>query len=118
ISDEELREAYRTAGVGIFSLNHATANNAVLEAMACGIPIVATDISGVRDLVGDAGILTEHWNGESLAKGVIEILRDRDRAMKLGRAARDRVETLTYERVAEQMTEIYREIQGNGAVAG
>jgi glycosyltransferase involved in cell wall biosynthesis len=117
ISDEELRLMYQTAGVGIFSLNHATANNAILEAMACGIPVVATDIGGVREMVGDAGVLTRHWDSDSLADGVLRVLRDRDLAAGLGKAARERVLHLRYERVAEHMRRIYAQVLENGAGA-
>jgi len=115
ISDEELRDMYQSAGVGIFSLNQATANNAILEAMACGIPVVATDIGGVREMVGDAGILTRHWDGDSLAEGVLKVLRDREFAAQLGKAARDRVLQFRYDRVAESMRGIYAQVLANGA---
>ena len=118
ISDEALREAYRTAGVGIFSLNQATANNAILEAMACGIPVVATDIGGVREMVGDAAVLTEHWNGESLAEGVLRVLRDRALAIRLGKAGRERVLDFGYDRMAQHMRRVYARVQANGGARG
>ena len=113
ISDEGLRNLYQTAGVGVFSLNQATANNGILEAMACGIPVVATDIGGVREMVGDAGILTRHWDGDSLADGVLRVLRDRDLAARLGKAARERALQFRYDRVAENMREIYAQVLEN-----
>jgi glycosyltransferase involved in cell wall biosynthesis len=117
ISDEELREMYQTAGVGIFSLNQATANNAILEAMACGIAVVATDIGGVREMVGDAGVLTRYWDSDSLADGVLRVLRDRKLAARLGKAARERVLQFNYEKVAEQMRRLYAQVLENGAGA-
>ena len=118
ISDEELRTMYQTAGVGIFSLNQATANNAILEAMACGIPVVATDIGGVREMVGDAGVLTRYWDSDSLADGVLQVLRDRALAARLGRAARERVLQFRYDLVAEHMRQIYARVLESGAGAG
>lgn len=115
ISDLELREHYRSSAVAVFSLNQATANNALLEAMACGLPVVATDIGGVRETVGDAAILSRHWDGESLAQGVIQVLRDRNLAERLGRAARQRVLQFDYPRVAEYMRSIYGQVLGQRA---
>lgn len=114
ISDEELREMYQTAGVGIFSLNQATANNAILEAMACGIPVVATDIGGVREMVGSAGILTRHWDSDSLADGVLQVLRDRKLAAQLGQAARDRALQFRYDLMADHMRRIYAYVLEKG----
>lgn len=118
ISDEELREAYRSAGVGVFSLNQATANNAILEAMACGIPVVATDIGGVREMVGDTAILTKHWDSDSLAEGVLTVLRDGELAVRLGAAGRERVMQFGYDRAADEMRKVYAEVLGNGSATG
>jgi glycosyltransferase involved in cell wall biosynthesis len=115
ISDEDLRQMYQSAGVGIFSLNQATANNAILEAMACGIPVVATDIGGVREMVGDAGVLTRYWDSNSLADGVLQVLRDRELAARLGKAARERVLQFRYDRVADHMRQVYAQVLENGA---
>ncbi len=110
ISDEELRTMYQTAGVGIFSLSYATANNAILEAMACGLPVVATDVGGVREMMGDAGVLTRQWDSDSLADGVLHVLRDRAHAAELGSAARERVLQFRYDLVADHMRRIYAQL--------
>lgn len=57
LSDEELRLEYQRCGVVFFSFLDATANNAILEAAACGCRIVATDIGGVKDYIGDGAHL-------------------------------------------------------------
>ena len=81
-------------------------SNAVLEAMAAGVPVVATDIPGTRDLVvhGETGYLvpTPHWPAESarvndavvrgMAKFTAAILGDRPLAARLGAAGRRRAE--------------------------
>ncbi|MEM7220397.1 MAG: glycosyltransferase [Pseudomonadota bacterium] len=49
ISDEELLELYQTSDLLMLPLLDATANNTLLEGMACGMPVFSTDIQGVRD---------------------------------------------------------------------
>jgi glycosyltransferase involved in cell wall biosynthesis len=49
ISDEELLGLYRSADLLLLPLTESTANNAMLEATSCGLPIVTTDVGGVRD---------------------------------------------------------------------
>ena len=57
LSDEELLKEYQTCGVVFFPFRDATANNALLEACACGCRIVAADVGGVRDYLGMSGML-------------------------------------------------------------
>lgn len=62
---------------------------AILEAMATGIPVVATDVGGVRDLVrdDDTGLLVPPADPEALAAALVRVLRDRPSAERLRTAA-------------------------------
>jgi glycosyltransferase involved in cell wall biosynthesis len=65
---------------------------AVGEAMAMEKPVVATDVGGVRELVGDAGVLVPAKSPENLARAMQEIMRKtNDERRKLGLAARERI---------------------------
>lgn len=66
---------------------------ALLEAMACGKPIVATDIGGVREALGDCGILVPPRSPKCLAEAIVKLLSDKRLAMELGKKARERVVT-------------------------
>ncbi len=67
---------------------------ALLEAMASGLPVIATAVSGSRDVVvpGESGLLVAAGDGGELAAAMDALLADRDRARRLGAAARRRVE--------------------------
>jgi glycosyltransferase involved in cell wall biosynthesis len=69
---------------------------AILEAMATGIPVVATDVGGVRDIVrdGDTGLLVEPEDADALAAAIVRVLDDRSLALRL----RDGAFTLADER--------------------
>jgi succinoglycan biosynthesis protein ExoA len=69
--------------------------NVVLESMALGVPVLATDVGGVGEIAGKekAVCLIPPGNSKSLAQGVIGLLRDPERRQQLGRAGRDRTRT-------------------------
>lgn len=70
-------------------------SNSILEAMACGVPVVATDIPGTRDLVasGETGFLVPVGNRAAFAKLTNQLLDNPQLARKLGENARNRVHT-------------------------
>jgi glycosyltransferase involved in cell wall biosynthesis len=69
---------------------------AVLEAMACGLPVVATDVSGVSDVLGQdggfGGIVIPPGSAESMADALASLVKDPGTRRALGAAARRRVE--------------------------
>jgi glycosyltransferase involved in cell wall biosynthesis len=73
----------------------------VLEAMACGKPVVATGIEGNLDAFvdGESGLYADH-SAESLAAGVSRLLDDPERAQEIGRSARSRAELFFDESVS------------------
>ena len=67
-------------------------SNAILEAQACGLPVVATRVGGNPELVdADCGVLVEPLNPPALAQALVELLPDAARRVRLGSAARARV---------------------------
>lgn len=85
-------------------------SNAILEAMAAGRPVVATDVGGNPETIADGvtGLLVPPRNPERLAEAIEDALRDRSRAQAMGRAGRLRVERLfSAQAVARRLEELY-----------
>jgi glycosyltransferase involved in cell wall biosynthesis len=87
-----MRAILSAADLYAFPSRHEGVPVAPLEAMACGLPVVGADASGVRDVVGDAGLVVAHGDADALARALGELLDDDDRRADLGRRARKRVE--------------------------
>lgn len=84
----------------------------VLEAAACGVPVVGTDAAGIRDAVRDTetGYLVPANDVLSLVEAVMKLLNDPERAAAMGRAARDLMERdFDIERITDQYCELYRQ---------
>ena len=89
-----------------------------LEAMACGIPVVATRTGGIPEIVvdGETGYLvepSEEGFAATLARAIDRVLADPDRARKMGDAGRARViERFSWRRIAEQTADLYSTVRG------
>lgn len=114
ISDEDLREAYRGARGILIPLKAVTANNAVLEAMACGTAVVATDNGGLPEYVDDAsGFKIPRGDVDTMTERVLELAADGARAHAIGRAARQRSARFDWRVVGEHMSYVYGRILGS-----
>ena len=88
-----------------------------LEAMACGRPVVVTDIVGVAEDVGrtGAGIVVKPADEDSLSRAIVSIIADEKSAARMGEAGRRLVEEkYSWKRVALQVEQIYREAAEDG----
>lgn len=86
---------------------------AVLEAMAAGLPVVATNVGGVPEAVVDGvtGILVPPGDSRLLAEGILRLIRDPQMAARMGMAGRARVEEMfSAEVMAKKTVEVYEEI--------
>jgi glycosyltransferase involved in cell wall biosynthesis len=90
---------------------------ATLEAMACGTPVLATDVGGMREQVvdGDTGRLVPANDGPALRDALDEAMRNRARLLEWGANARRRVaELYTVDRLADRMSALYARALGGG----
>jgi glycosyltransferase involved in cell wall biosynthesis len=87
----------------------------IVEAMAAGLPVVATDSGGKREIVedGKTGVLVPQGDADAMAKALDGLRRDRDRRATLGLAARRAAfEKFNVERVAREVEAVYEEVLG------
>lgn len=80
-----------------------------LEAMACGVPIVASRIGGIPDVVknGKNGLLVPPKDHNALANAIIYLLKNEDIRQKMGREGKKIVKGYTWEKITEAMETVY-----------
>jgi phosphatidyl-myo-inositol alpha-mannosyltransferase len=85
----------------------------LVEAMAAGVPVVASDIEGYREVVrpGVDGILTPPGDPLALADAVRQVLSDSALAGRLAESAKARAQRFRWEVVIEEIESVYREVQ-------
>jgi starch synthase len=115
----KLREILSAARVFVCPSVYEPLGIVNLEAMACGTPVVASDVGGIPEVVANrsTGLLV-HYNADDaagyearLAEAVNELVADPERADRYGNAGRQRcIEEFSWARVAEQTLDIYRKV--------
>ena len=81
-----------------------------LEAMACGCPVVTSNVSSLPEVVGEAGILVDPHNEVELAHAMIRVLIDEDFRNMLAQKGLERAAEFTWEKAAKETTRIYDKV--------
>jgi glycosyltransferase involved in cell wall biosynthesis len=110
VPEPDLVALYRAASVVLLPLTDATANNALLEAMACGRAVVATDVGGTAEYLGPAGVLAPPGDVAAHAAAVQGLLHDPERRRALGAAARRRADRFAWPRGAARLADVHGEL--------
>jgi glycosyltransferase involved in cell wall biosynthesis len=103
----ELATLYRGAAVLVFPSRYEGFGLPVLEAMACGTPVVATTAGAIPEVAGDAAVLVQPGDPVALAGGIERALADRERLVAAGL---ERARRYTWAETARRTLEVYREL--------
>jgi len=108
VSEEELLGCYQDADLFLMPLLDCTANNALLEAMACGLPIVTTDLQGVRDYVnGACARLAPKGDAHALLEILQDLMEDGESRRVMADASRRQALNFSWEKVAREIRMIH-----------
>ena len=110
VDHSDLPAYYQLASIYVHSSRYEGVARVLMEALAAGTPVVATDHLGAAEVVrhGESGLLTAH-TPEALAEAIITLLDDPARAQAMGAAGqRDALERFDYERGLDAIAETYR----------
>jgi glycosyltransferase involved in cell wall biosynthesis len=107
VSDEDLPALYSLATVFAFPSWYEGFGLPVLEAMACGTPVVAADNSSLPEVVGGAGLMVSAGDAEALAKALASLLTEQSLRRQLIAAGREQARRFTWEAAATRLSTIY-----------
>lgn len=112
VPDEHLPALLTGAKAFVFPSIHEGFGLPVLEAMACGTPVVTSNCSSLPEIAGDAAVLVDPRDVESIAHGIQRILTDAALAADLMQRGFRRAATFTWTRAAQRTLDVYRACVG------
>jgi glycosyltransferase involved in cell wall biosynthesis len=115
IPSEKMPQIYRQNDVFVMSSAHEGMSNAMLEAMASGLPIITTECEGVKELITDNGIVTERADAESFAEALKTLVQDDKSYKQMSTASRAQAGKLSWNTVARQYLDCYNRVLGKAS---
>lgn len=110
INDDDLASLYNAAKLFLFATFYEGFGFPILEAMACGTPVITSNNSNGPEIVGDAGILVNPYNIDDIAEAMIRYLTDEKLYNSLVRKGLRRAEEFSWTDTARQTLEVYKEL--------
>lgn len=110
VKRDKLIQVYQNATVHVVPSHYEGLPTVLLEAMSCGLPVVATDISGNNEVIssGVNGFLVPPKAPEEMAKIILQLLDDTKLREKIGRASRKTIEEhYTWDKIADNILKCY-----------
>lgn len=106
---EDLPPLYNTADVFVFPSLYEGFGIPPLEAMACGTPVVTSNVSALPEVVGDAAIFVDPGNVGEIAEGIFRVISDGDLRKGLAAKGLKRAKLYSWEKVIDKTRKIYKD---------
>ncbi len=111
IDPENMPQVYRESDIFVSATAQEGMSNAMLEAMASGLPIITTRCEGVEELITDNGVIVEGANAEEIAKAIRSLADNAQTRKDMAVAARSRAEQFTWSRSAREYLALYERLK-------
>jgi glycosyltransferase involved in cell wall biosynthesis len=110
LDHSKLAEAYQQSDIFVLPSLNEGMSNAVLEAMASGLPIITTDTGGTVELIDGNGLIINMQNPGSITDAIRQIMMAPAKFNEMGAKSRKIAETLSWSHVAQEYLDVYHEI--------
>mgnify|MGYP005846244415 FL=1 len=107
VEDADLPALYRGADLFVFPSFYEGFGLPVLEAMACGVPVVCSGVSSLPEVAGDAALLVDPEDEEGLSKAMQRVLEDEGLRREMAARGRARAARFTWEEAARHLVAVF-----------
>lgn len=114
-NNDQLAEYYRGSLALLFPSLYEGFGLPPLEAMACGIPVLTSNVCALPEIVGDAGIIVQPLQTDEIADGIRRLVEDPALVSDLRRRGLDRASHFTWEKTGAKALEVLRSAAANGS---
>ncbi|NOX33903.1 MAG: glycosyltransferase family 4 protein [Deltaproteobacteria bacterium] len=111
LSNKELRALYSSADLFVYPSLYEGFGIPVLEAMACGTPVLAANTSSIPEVAGNAALLIDPNDTESIASGIIQIITNHDVIKYYTRLGLKRIQNFSWENSANRLIKLISTIK-------
>jgi len=108
LTDDDLVQLYCQARLFVYTSVFEGFGLPPLEAMSCGLPVIASDSSSITEVAGDAGIMVKPGNAQGFAGRIIDTLHDNDLLRRLSERSLIRAKAFSWQKTAEKTLAAYR----------
>lgn len=108
IPHEDLPALFSQASLFVYPSVYEGFGLPVLEAMACGVPVITSNVSSMPEVAGDAGVLVEPEDVGALAAAMTKVLGSEELRGRMAAAGRARADHFTWDDAAHKTLEVYR----------
>ncbi|MBT6229755.1 MAG: glycosyltransferase family 4 protein, partial [Candidatus Scalindua sp.] len=110
VKDEDLPMLYNCADIFVYPSLYEGFGLPPLEAMACGIPVITSNTSSLPEVIGNAGIMVDPEDDNSLSEAIFNVLKDEDLRYQMSKNGLKRAKLFSWEKAAKEILEIYDEV--------
>lgn len=110
VTPEDMPGVYRDHHIFVTATSQEGMSNAMLEAMASGLPVITTDCEGVDELIVDNGLVVPEPTPEAFAKNILMLANNKQMVLQMSRAGRERALMFCWDRIAQQYLDLYARI--------
>jgi len=107
VSENKLIELYQTAKIFVYPSLYEGFGLPVLEAMACGCPVITSNVSSLPEVAGDAAILVDPYNTDALTDAMHKVLTNENLRERLAVMGLERAKKFSWERCARETLNVF-----------